>query len=472
MHKIILIIFLLFISLKASEYEQWLHTKNQQYTRYKKDIDDNFSKILQSQWQEFKLFSISAPYTKPKNEKLPIIKKEKKIQKKDILKSPKVIIKTKYEKILPDIKVLKPIERKNNFLTIKFSFYGQDIIINYDKKTLLRLDSKTKSAISSYWYKMSKTDYKPLLLQINKIINELALNGWAKYQLIHQLGYSIYKDKNLTNLFSWFILSKLGYDTKVGFDTKYIYLLARMQHQLYQVMFFTLDNKKYYVLDLKTKKPTRLYSYKLNYPQADKKLSFSIDKPIRLEQNIAEKTLYFVYHQKKYKIKTKYSKSLIEFYKTFPQSDYKVYFNSATSPILSETLLKQLKLLIDGKTELEAVNILLRFTQTAFKYQTDAKQFGYEKVLFPQETIYYNYSDCEDRSIMFAFLVKNLLHLKIIGIKYNNHLATAVNLSTKIIATTIKYNGKNYTICDPTYINANVGMSMPQYKNAKFEIIN
>ena len=47
--------------------------------------------------------------------------------------------------------------------------------------------------------------------------------------------------------------------------------------------------------------------------------------------------------------------------------------------------------------------------------------------MFPEETINYPYSDCEDRSILFSYLVKNLLHLDIVGVKYNDHLATAIN---------------------------------------------
>ncbi|MDR1757070.1 MAG: hypothetical protein LBR65_08990 [Culturomica sp.] len=32
-------------------------------------------------------------------------------------------------------------------------------------------------------------------------------------------------------------------------------------------------------------------------------------------------------------------------------------------------------------------------------------------------------------------------------------------------------NGEKYLICDPTYINANLGMSMPQFRNTSAEIL-
>jgi hypothetical protein len=135
------------------------------------------------------------------------------------------------------------------------------------------------------------------------------------------------------------------------------------------------------------------------------------------------------------------------------------------------SMLNKLKNIIKGKTELEAVNIILRFTQTSFKYKTDQEQFKYEKVLFPEETLYYPYSDCEDRSIMFSYLVTKLLGLKVVAVKYSDHLASAVEFSTKIKGDGFKYKNHYYTISDPTYINANVGKAMPKYKQSDFKVI-
>ena len=139
--------------------------------------------------------------------------------------------------------------------------------------------------------------------------------------------------------------------------------------------------------------------------------------------------------------------------------------------MIQSSLLSSLKPLVEGKTEIEAVNILLRFVQTAFAYKTDDEQFHYEKVFFPEETIYYPYSDCEDRSILFSYLVENLLGLDVVGLKFEDHLATAVQFSSKIDGDSFLFEGKRYTISDPTYINANAGMTMPNYKNKSFEVI-
>jgi len=87
---------------------------------------------------------------------------------------------------------------------------------------------------------------------------------------------------------------------------------------------------------------------------------------------------------------------------------------------------------------------MLRFVQTAFKYKTDNENFVREKPLFPEETLYYEYSDCENRSILFAHLVQELLVLEVIGLNYPGHIATAVRFNTNVTGDYITYNEKKY----------------------------
>ena len=115
-------------------------------------------------------------------------------------------------------------------------------------------------------------------------------------------------------------------------------------------------------------------------------------------------------------------------------------------------------------SERQAVNFLLRFVQTSLKYETDDQQFGEENYLFPEETLFYPYSDCEDRAVLFACLVRSLLNLEVVGIDYPGHVATDVAFSEAVEGDSVMYKGMRYVIADPTYINANSGMTMPNFK--------
>jgi hypothetical protein len=131
-------------------------------------------------------------------------------------------------------------------------------------------------------------------------------------------------------------------------------------------------------------------------------------------------------------------------------------------------LLPELKKYTAKMSEEEAVDFLLAFVQKAFAYKTDQEQFGHEKSFFVEESLYFPYNDCKEHSVVFAWLVRELLGIKVIGLLYPGHLTTAVALKqVRPEFATVDYQGKRYVIADPTYINAPVGMAMPSYANLK-----
>ena len=131
------------------------------------------------------------------------------------------------------------------------------------------------------------------------------------------------------------------------------------------------------------------------------------------------------------------------------------------------TIARDIKKYIDGKKASEGLNFVLSFVQNAFVYERDNQQFGREKVMFAQETLYFNKSDCEDRAILFAYLVKELFGYSVVGVKYKDHMATALYIP--LAGDSVKVGRKKYVIADPTYINANIGQSMPKYRSVRPE---
>ncbi|MFQ6042627.1 MAG: hypothetical protein ACE5PV_17360, partial [Candidatus Poribacteria bacterium] len=99
------------------------------------------------------------------------------------------------------------------------------------------------------------------------------------------------------------------------------------------------------------------------------------------------------------------------------------------------------------------------------------EQFGGEKVLFPEESLFYDYSDCEDRSVLFAYLVRKLVGLEVIGLDFPGHIATGVKFNTDVTGDYVMYQNRRYIICDPTYINADAGVCMPKFRNTTLSVI-
>jgi hypothetical protein len=132
---------------------------------------------------------------------------------------------------------------------------------------------------------------------------------------------------------------------------------------------------------------------------------------------------------------------------------------------------EELRRILKGKTESESVGLLLRLVQTAFAYQVDREQFGRERTLFSEETLSFPYSDCEDRAILFSYLVRSTLGLEVIGLAYPGHVATGVALNSGSAGTQVKWKGKEYTICDPTYVYADPGKGMSKFEGVTPKVI-
>jgi len=138
---------------------------------------------------------------------------------------------------------------------------------------------------------------------------------------------------------------------------------------------------------------------------------------------------------------------------------------------VKEQLYPVLQKAITGKDKATAANILIDWGQTAFAYKTDDEQFGQERPLFSDETLYYPYSYCEDRAILYSVLVHNLLGLDVVLPHYPQHLATAVCFGDDTPGDYLMIDGRKYIVCDPTYIGATIGETMPQYKQTTAKIV-
>jgi hypothetical protein len=196
-----------------------------------------------------------------------------------------------------------------------------------------------------------------------------------------------------------------------------------------------------------------------------------LEKIPAVSEEIGTRRLTFRYGGKTYAFPVHYNQNAIRFFNTYPQTDLPVFFSGVVAAETERSLLAGLGPIIAGKSETEAVNILLRFVQTAFEYQTDDEQFGREKYFFAEEAIHFPFSDCEDRSVLFSYLVRRLTNLEVVGLLYPGHVATAVRFTGEVKGDKVMAGGKNFVVCDPTYINADIGMAMPQFKGVVPEII-
>ncbi len=174
-----------------------------------------------------------------------------------------------------------------------------------------------------------------------------------------------------------------------------------------------------------------------------------------------------------YNIKLEANQGAINFYNDYPYTSFDVYFNSSPSACFIKSISEQLENKILEMNFEEQCNFLIRLTQKSFSYKTDREQFGVkQRSLFPEETLFFPYSDCEDRAIFYAYLVKTLLKTKIVGVLYEGHMANAIKDEDGVFSGSyFNFEDGKYIVADPTFSGANVGVCMPAYCGEKAEII-
>ena len=67
--------------------------------------------------------------------------------------------------------------------------------------------------------------------------------------------------------------------------------------------------------------------------------------------------------------------------------------------------------------------------------------------------------------------IRKLVGLEVVGLDYPGHVATGVRFNDNLPGDYVVNNNVKYMVCDPTYINATLGMAMPQYKKTKPEVV-
>ena len=471
-----------------SEFEQWKQQQQQSFQQYRDERDREFTAFLKEHWREVELLKGVVRDEKPKPDVMPVAKPRpaEPVPAPDAEPEqlPEDRSPPKPAAPLPEVRKPEPPparppaplpERVQKGVRTQVDYFGTPITFYYDPAFRRPLPHRlNESALSAFWSDLSRADYEPLLKQLHAQADAMRLDDWGAVVLANRLAQQIYPSSvNKQALFTWFVLTKAGFSSRVAFSDRSVFLLLPSKQRLFDVAYFTFEGERYYAvsLDGTINRPGSVYTYDGHYPGANKKLDMLISTKAAAGARVETRELSFEYAGERYAIDASYEPSRIDFLGTYPQMELALYFRSEVGETAESPLLRQLAGEIEGMSELDAVNFLLRFVQTSFGYQTDDRQFGRENFLFPEETLFYPNSDCEDRSVLFAWLVNRLLGLDVVGLDYPGHVATAVRFSGRVKGDSVSYNGQVYTVADPTYVNATVGMTMPEFGHAVPKVI-
>ncbi|XZF15265.1 hypothetical protein ACTHGU_03945 [Chitinophagaceae bacterium MMS25-I14] len=365
---------------------------------------------------------------------------------------------------------------------VHFNFYGDTISLQFDPSILIPFhDSLSEEAVTSFYNTINAGKYKPVTDALLAYKEQYHLNDWLYYQLIRKTAQQVspkMENYERYTLYKWFLLSKSGYDATLAIGKKNeLFFYVWSDENIYDIPYYKRNNRQYVCLNYH------------DYPNADYKnddphivetgntgitTSFSYkvtQMPDFNPSDYQEKNIEFSYHNKAYHFKVLVNPQVQAIFANYPVVDYASYFNIPLSKETYSSLIPMLRNTLAGMSQRKGVDYLMRFTRNAFLYENDLDNFGKEKRMSPEQTLLYQYSDCDDRAALFFYLVKEIYNLPMIALLYPTHITIAVRFD-KPSGKTIEYNGVKYSVCEPTpqAEDLRIGQVSPELRRENYQV--
>lgn len=473
----------IFQSVFAQTYEEWLKEQKSQYNRMVKETnrgleelqkdydnfvkqrDEEFAEFLKQRWTAFEILKGNLPEREPEPRVAPVLQKHSRSSVVELQTTGMNPENTRLlEAPLPRVK--KSIQRGFPVVRMDVNFYGNRLKLVLDQNLCKPFMGKlVESDFADYWLSMSHTNYDDLLDQLLGWKEQLGLNDWGYYMLLGRCAEVFVKDENSRQLLVWFLMNKSGYSARVGYGGNEIAVLLPAVQDIFFLSFIVKDGVRYYITRPINKS---LYTYDKNFSGSDRCPDLRFSSSLNFSPKIQGKRI-LKYKGQEYAIT--YNEGVTAFFKDYPSTELNVYFETPLSATLKESIEENFRPVLQPMTQEKRVEWILGLLQQAFPYKTDEEQFGHEKYFFSEEMFFYPYSDCEDRAVLFSRLVDMLTGLPGIGLSYPGHVASAVKLPEEMRGDYVKYERGLYTVCDPTYMGAGIGVGMPEFIGKRVDVI-
>ena len=367
-------------------------------------------------------------------------------------------------------------------LEVKFDFCGTPIRFEAERSLVVNFNGPLETqSIRNFYTTLEAGDYQPVLKALLDYKAAHDTDDWLYYQLIRRTVQQISpKEANYEQytLYKWFFFIKSGYDAILATGNNCLLFYVRCNENAYNIPTRQTRGKQYVCLnfhDYKQIDPDRLRLSEVPppYTEAEKTFSYKIHRlPDFQPADYHNRDIRFSYYQHDFYFKVKVNSAIQALFKNYPVLDYDFYFNMPLSRETYQSLIPTLRRNIRGLTTANGVDYLMRFTRYAFLFQADTEKFGEEKRFFPEQTLLYEQSDCEDRAALFFYLVKEIYDLPMIVLAYPEHVTVAVRFEHPV-GSSIWYNGAQYSVCEPTpqRQDLQIGELLPELRNQDFQIV-
>lgn len=485
-------------SLFRKDYEEFHRKAIDEYSGFRDRINREYADFMAKAWKEFAAQPVIAmpPDEKTPPQRMPDEDREtapedRPVEIDTVLTTPVV-----RPQPVPPVPIREHEEEEDERFTT--TFFGTEMTVRLGERHRPALSDREENTISEEWKRLSGTLYNNVLRDCLELRMRHRLCDWAYLLFLQKLAEDFCGAETDEAVFlTAFLYAQSGYKMRMACSDNGLWMLYASEHLIYGHTYFRIENEDYYLLkpsvasgpDGKGKKdvPDKLRICSASYPGEQALSLFIPAEPLLAESALPYRELRSE-ALPDMELSVSVNKNLLNFFSTYPTSlwhddvcsRWAMYAETPLDEHISRQLYPPLRELISGKSQKESAELLLRFVQTAFVYEYDDNVWGGDRAFFAEETLHYPYSDCEDRSILYTRLIRDLLGLKTLLVYYPGHLATAVCFTEAVSGDYIEWSRKEsdtsvpterYIVCDPTYIGAPVGVSMPDMNNSTAKVI-
>ena len=355
---------------------------------------------------------------------------------------------------------------------LDFNFYG--LTLRAARLDPVKVNSVRDHDVIKAWNDYRTRGVGNVLASLSMLSTELGLNDWFVFQLVRNYADALLKTESPMDrvLLEHYLLMGLGYDIRLARTERQLILLVPFEEEVYELGFITIGGKDYYLfyddIEADMNEISVVYPCDPSKKDLGKGQSFSLlFKDRGLNVSTGEDRMCD-FDDGQIHVACSVNPSVMKMLHNYPLMDLRCYAASVVLPQFHEAILEQLVPQLEGMSQCDAADALLHFVQYVFGYEEDDAQYGQEKVNFIEENFYYDKNDCEDRSVLYAFLVRTLLDLDVQFVHYPGHDCTAVRFTDCFTRGNGYYYGDDYyLICDPSYIGAPIGRCMPRYQHVQ-----
>ena len=469
-------------------YDEFRNQAQQEYEDFRKKANEEYAEFMRKTWENHKTLPAKP---KPIEKDVPpvVIKDE---EKKRPIEDTPVIIEEEIDipAPTPQPKPISPIkEKEGESDRLAFALYGTKMSVRLVPSQKIKLAKLDINEIAKTWDVLSSDDYNNVIRDCLELRIKHQLCDWAYLRMIDKLSSSFLGEgTNEAELFKAFLYCQSGYQMRLAMANNHLYMLYASQHFMFEKPCWQIDNIFYYADNCNAE---QIQICEASFPH-EQAMSLYIPNEQILDQiKSANRTLKSE-DVDWLSVEVSEDENVIKFCNDYPTScigddfmtRWAIYANTPLNNSTKEQLYPQFLSFFEAiKNSFEedgtdmrnyvpaCVDLICHWIQTAFVYEYDDKVWGGDRAFFADETLYYPYCDCEDRSILLTRMVRDLLGLKCALVYYPGHLATAIAIGEDVKGDFIRINGTKFLVCDPTYIGAPIGMTMPGMDNQSAKVI-